>query len=350
MTILPKCWPVSRWRKASFASSNGKTLSTTGLVPDATNAGNHLRQHAARTDIDALHPQRLHEDLADVQRLLQSRQHADDADLPADCGGTQRKGQRTCSTNLQHVRHALTVGKLAHLLVPVGMLFVVDGLVRAQGSGALQLLVGAAGQDGARTPQPGNLQPEDADAARSQEQDRVLRTDVRGADQRMPCRDRRTGESRGLFEGHALRNRNQCTVWKDLVRGQRAIHSAAERGGRRSRCGRTIQPIDEEGRHHTVTRLEGRHIGANGHNLSRAVRAGDARLLHLRVVDAPHQHQVTIVQGNCTDTDEYIMRPGIGKMNGVEGESVDAEVAGETKCLCLHAAFDAQSGCPMSRF
>ena len=107
--------------------------------------------------------------------------------------------------------------------------------------------------------------------------------------------------------------------------GEDSVAVAAEGGLGRGLGDRPVDPVLHEAPDHAVARLPPGHAGADRGHLPGRVGAEHPRELQLRVVLAPYDEEVAVVQGRGPDADDHLPRAGGGVGAVGECDVVEAE-------------------------
>ena len=130
----------------------------------------------------------------------------------------------------------------------------------------------------------------------------------------VPGRDRRAGEGRRFLEAEVLGNAYQALLGQHDLLGQHAVDVAAKRGAGLGLVELSADPGRHEAGSDALSGLEPRDPRAGHGHLARAVGEGNQRQPQLGIVNAPRDHQVTVVQRGRPDADEHFS--GAGRRRG----------------------------------
>jgi hypothetical protein len=169
------------------------------------------------------------------------------------------------------------------------------------------------GDDHARAGRAGELQREDRNAARSHRQDAVAGLDGPSRNhERMPCRDRGTGQSSAFFIGQGLRECDEPVFVQHRIFREHAVDGrSAERG--KARPGPAVDPDLEKRCRHTISGPEACDAVSDRHDFARAVRQRNQILCHRRTgIVAPQHGKIAEIERDSAHTDEHFAAARLG--------------------------------------
>src|SRR5579863_3034263 len=306
-------WPVSAHRYDQLAevpallhfAQHFARLIPVVVGADRAHAGErdglvHVLEVLARPDIDALDARLLVQDGGHGERFRRTGEHADLGDGSTHANGAQRAGQRTLAADLDDQVDTVA-GRFVHgPAVPVGVVAIVEAGVETEADGAFELLLAARDTEDARAFQPRKLQRKDRDTASSLDEHGAARLHV-ARRERVPGRNRRTGQRGRLFVAEMARNRDQAILVENDLFGEHAVDVAAQCALHLHGRWRPVKPVLHEDAGHAVADLPACYVFAHGVHFARAVGAWDARQMELGVVKALDHEQVAIVERNRAD-------------------------------------------------
>ena len=187
--------------------------------------------------------------------------------------------QRTGAAYLDDVIHAFAVGQRFDRFSPLGCLAVVDGVLRAEATQALQLLIGRGGRDHSSPHQLGELQRKDRHPAGTQYQHGIARFQAAVHHQRAPSGQSCGGQRGGFYMAVADRLASKPCGRSNYLLAGIAIDAIARGGGKVAYARRAFQPVWEEGRDDRIAHGKLFHTFANGFHHARAVGHRDALIV-----------------------------------------------------------------------
>src|SRR5262245_14898728 len=107
----------------------------------------HGFEHFARADEDALQANLFHQYRYRIDLRLIAGEHADEVDAAAGADGLEGFAERAGAADFDDVIDA--AGELAYWIFPVDVSLIVDSIAGAERPGPRELVVAAAGDDGA---------------------------------------------------------------------------------------------------------------------------------------------------------------------------------------------------------
>lgn len=249
-------------------------------------------------------------------------QHPDQRDVATDPGGLDRLRERAGTADFNDVIDATTAGDLKHWLGPFGFAPIVDEMVSAQPTGALEFLVRRRGCDDSGAQRFGELQREDGNAASTLHQHSIAGFKCAIRDQCAPRGQSRGRQGSRFRMAPAPRSAGEgCRLRHHPFSGI-PIHTISWDGREVSTCGVAVQPSWKEGRHDMIPNRELAQSRTNRLNNASAVGHGNAAINRWHMSD--DHTEVVLIQRRGVNTHPNLARPrraGIGQIN--EFESVE---------------------------
>src|ERR1700676_1438439 len=127
--------------------------------------------------------------------------------------------------------------------------------------------------------------------------------------------------------------REQAFFAKKFVGTENTVDGAAKSGLSIFAIVFAVEPILEKGSDHPVAGFKALNARSDGKDFSGGVGADGERFLQIGGIFSAHHEDIAIVKRNGFDGDKYLTRARRLEWNGIGGECVDREIAGDADGL-----------------
>jgi hypothetical protein len=253
-----------------------------------------------------------------------SSERADDVDRSARSHRVHRFLERVGAADLDDMVDADAVGTLEDLLVPIRHRLVIDQRVGTEPLATLELGVAARCEENAGPVHLGKGYTEAGHTAGAEDRDGFAGLDTAGLDQRVPRRQRRTGQRRRFLKAQVVGNADRPVLRQHDVLREHPVELAPERILRRVRRNPSTGPGLKERAGDAIADLELRCARTHCHNLTGAVAHRNHWKFRI-AVNALDDALVAVVERGCAHADEDLVVHRIRLAAiGIEHEAVES--------------------------